>query len=464
MSLIVLIIFALISCQNESKKHFEQLPSSKLSVIFSHSTKANNETWINIKSSFSVEPEVIRLDSLHNLDSVINVSEQVVFNLGKIGNPAYNFEYYAFPGDTVSIFYDSKGIPQVKIISSVNTPEVVQNLYYKINNGAIGINSLIVQELSNLMTGKYKTLPNPEKAVSNNLHFLDSLYSQGLINENTNTSLKLRQYGFLSSYYVYKKDYEAFKATFKEKLLPHTKLIDSAIYFKELFVYYVKVLSGIDPENDQYDYKRLASRGYPEFSSRLRDYLYYYLAVKSKSYHPKDAKELKQIFLTNCEDSSLKNHFIESEIPQISTQQHATDIILDKESNNLVFDSILTKYKGKVIYIDLWASWCAPCIAEMPKSRELRDKYAKKEVVFIFLSIDNNFKSWLNSQHRLLANEWVLSFLLADPKNSRITKLIKLNSVPRYLIYDKKGKLIDPNAPTPTEILKTNIIDQLLNE
>jgi thiol-disulfide isomerase/thioredoxin len=463
-SFVIFTLFTLLSCQSKSKKQFEHLSSSSSSVIFTLSDKSNKETWINIKSSYSIVPEVIRLNSLHYIDSAINISGLIVFSFAEIGNSTYFFEYYAYPGDSININYDAKGFPQVKILSSRNTPEAVQNLYYNINKNAIGINSLIVQEASNLMTAKYKDLPPPEKAVSNNLMFIDSLYYKGLLNENTKISLELRQYGFLSSYYVFKKDYEAFKHTFKEKLLPHTNLIDSSIYFKELFVNYVKVLSGIDPDKDEFDYIKLAGSAYPEYSNQLRDYLYYYLAVKSKSYQPKDAKELKELFLSNCKDSNLKNYFLESEIPQNSIQQNTADILLDKASNKIVLDSLLVKYKGKVIYLDFWASWCSPCIAEMPKSKELRDKYANKDVVFIFLSIDNNLKAWLNSQHRLIANEGTLSFLLADPKNSRISKKIKLNSVPRYLIYDKKGKLINPNAPSPTEILKTSIIDQYLNE
>jgi thiol-disulfide isomerase/thioredoxin len=463
---VIFTIFNLLSCQGKSNTNFEHLSSSRSSVIFTVSTKGNNETWINIKSSYSLEPDVIRLNSKHYIDSAIDVSGQIVFSFGEFGNAAYFFEYSANRGDSININYDTKGFPQVKIISSTKTPEALQNLYYNINKKAIGINSLIEYEIRNLMTAKFKALPlpNPEKAVSNNLLYIDSLYSKGLINENTKTTLELRQYGFLSSYYAFKKDYKAFKYTFKEKLLPHTKLIDSAIYFKELFIYYVKILSGIDPDKNQFDYKKLASSSYTEYSTQLRDYLYYYLAVKSKSYQPKDAKEIKQIFLSNCKDSNLKNHFLESEIPQNKIQKHSSDILFDIASNEVALDSLLAIYKGKVIYLDLWASWCAPCIAEMPKSKELRDKYANKDVVFIFVSIDNNLKAWLNSQERLIPNKQTLSFVLADPKNSRISKQIKLNSVPRYLIYDKKGKLINPNAPSPTEILKTSIIDQYLNE
>lgn len=464
-SFVIFTIFTLFSCQSKSKKLSEHLSSSRSSVIFTVSTKGNKEIWINIESSYSIEPDVIRLNSKHYIDSAIDVSGQIVFSFGEIGkNSAYFFEYSAYPGDKINIKYDAKGFPLVKILSSTNTPDAVQNLYYNINKNAIGINSLIEHEVSNLTAAKYVDLPLPEKAVSNNILFIDSLYSKGLINENTKTSLELRQYGFLSSYYAFKEDYKAFKYTFKEKLLPHTNLIDSSIYFKQLFVNYVKILSGIDPDKNQFDYKKLASSSYTEYSNQLRDYLYYYLAVKSRSYQPKVVKELKQIFLSNCKDSNLKNHFLESEIPQISIKQNTADILFDKASNEVVLDSLLAKYKGKLIYLDFWASWCSPCIAEMPKSKELRDKYANKDVVFFFVSIDDNLKAWLNSQDRLIPNKQTLSFVLADPKNSRISKQIKLNSVPRYLIYDKKGKLINPNAPSPTEILKSNIIEQYLNE
>ncbi|WP_339706468.1 TlpA disulfide reductase family protein [Algoriphagus aquimarinus] len=61
--------------------------------------------------------------------------------------------------------------------------------------------------------------------------------------------------------------------------------------------------------------------------------------------------------------------------------------LIDKEGKTIS----LNKFKGKVIFMNLWATWCAPCIAEMPSINQLHDEMGD-EVVFVMLSLDQNFE------------------------------------------------------------------------
>lgn len=61
--------------------------------------------------------------------------------------------------------------------------------------------------------------------------------------------------------------------------------------------------------------------------------------------------------------------------------------LIDKEGKTIS----LNKFKGKVIFMNLWATWCAPCIAEMPSINQLHDEMGN-EVVFVMLSLDQNFE------------------------------------------------------------------------
>jgi len=111
----------------------------------------------------------------------------------------------------------------------------------------------------------------------------------------------------------------------------------------------------------------------------------------------------------------------------------------------------LSDFKGKVIYLDVWASWCGPCRKQFPYAKELKAKFSKKDkknIVFLYISIDNTKAAWkkaidqmgIEGKHGLSPGGW----------GSEITRKMKVNSIPRYFIIDKKGKVVDENAPRPS--------------
>lgn len=117
----------------------------------------------------------------------------------------------------------------------------------------------------------------------------------------------------------------------------------------------------------------------------------------------------------------------------------------------------LSQFKGKLIYIDLWATWCMPCLEEMPNFNKLVDKYAdNKDIVFISLSIDNGVDEWKENlksrEHKGL--QW----------NTALTNLerYKMNGVPRIIIIDKDFNILEFNGPKPSsketiEIIEANL-------
>lgn len=130
--------------------------------------------------------------------------------------------------------------------------------------------------------------------------------------------------------------------------------------------------------------------------------------------------------------------------------------------NNL--DRLIKSLKGKVIYIDYWASWCGPCRKAMPASQELRNTYKNQEIEFIYFSVDNNKEDWLKASKTENLNVLDHNYLVLNHHESNLKNKLKINRIPKYLIYNKNGELIDHDAPGPNTKEIKEILDELLME
>ncbi|MBS9767349.1 MAG: TlpA family protein disulfide reductase [Flavobacteriaceae bacterium] len=111
----------------------------------------------------------------------------------------------------------------------------------------------------------------------------------------------------------------------------------------------------------------------------------------------------------------------------------------------------LKDFEGKFVYIDVWATWCSPCRKEIPFMKKLEEKYHKKDIIFISISVDDLKKkdAW---KKMVKEKEMAGVQLFADKSfDSDFIKNYSVNSIPRFIFLDKKGKIIDANAPRPSD-------------
>jgi len=119
---------------------------------------------------------------------------------------------------------------------------------------------------------------------------------------------------------------------------------------------------------------------------------------------------------------------------------------LDKNSNNIR----LSDFKGSYVYIDIWATWCQPCIFQEPYFKKMYQKYKGKNIEFISISIDipEDRNKWLRHvQDRQLAG---IQLFENQGGQSIFIKSLNHNTIPRYLLIDPDGKIIDSDAPKPS--------------
>jgi len=141
----------------------------------------------------------------------------------------------------------------------------------------------------------------------------------------------------------------------------------------------------------------------------------------------------------------------------------ASSSILNKLNDSSIksdIDRIISSNRGKVIYLDCWATWCGPCIAEMPNSKLLMDEYKTKNVAFVFICLDSDEKSWkaVISKYSLMGQH----FFLNKEQSSDFRKVFGINGIPHYILIHKTGAIAENRTLGPSMIKEK--IDKLLVE
>ena len=121
----------------------------------------------------------------------------------------------------------------------------------------------------------------------------------------------------------------------------------------------------------------------------------------------------------------------------------------------------LDNLKGKYVYIDVWATWCAPCKKEIPFLKEMETAYRGKNIAFVSISVDKmeNREKW----KKMVENEALSGIQLLADKNfeSAFIEAYKITGIPRFILIDPQGNVIDPNAPRPSSDDLKTLLDKL---
>lgn len=150
-------------------------------------------------------------------------------------------------------------------------------------------------------------------------------------------------------------------------------------------------------------------------------------------------------------DLAIKSHIIRER------NEYLKPVALKRENINqhASLNEIFSKYNGKVIYIDFWASWCLPCRSEMPHSAALKKQLNNKNIVFLYLGYRDTEKAWLKAREDLdIEGE---HYLLDTTLMKEAEKMFNINGIPHYSIIDKTGNIISTHAERPD-----NVYQQLL--
>jgi thiol-disulfide isomerase/thioredoxin len=183
--------------------------------------------------------------------------------------------------------------------------------------------------------------------------------------------------------------------------------------------------------------------------TKVREFLYSHLMKQLIDLSINDAARLMPEYLKIQSDSTQKSDV------QMAYQEWS-NLLPGKPSPKFTYTSVNNKLisleniieQGKVIYMDIWATWCIPCLQELPNLEVLQSEFSDQGINFVSISVDKDKKAW----HKMVKEKNMKGIqLIADRgNNSSIIHDYLIKSIPRFIILDKNGLIVHANAPRPS--------------
>lgn len=197
--------------------------------------------------------------------------------------------------------------------------------------------------------------------------------------------------------------------------------------------------------------------------SLVRDYMFYEMIEKNRNVVPDAINHLSVADFTDPSIYAALQPQAEREHPTVVLNgvSHLNGSAIEAVPQGDLLAQLAQKYPNKVLYIDVYATWCGPCIAEFKVSGVLHELFEGKEVVFVNLCLSSPHDKWLPTIDRM-AIQGEHYFLPADA-----TKLFmsahEVSGFPTYMVVDRQGKLVTNKAPRPSQTVTTaELLDKLL--
>lgn len=375
------------------------------------------------------------------------------------GLQTFHFE----PGDTVYFTYK----PSTELPAYAKNIYTFPNeiVYCTVKNRQPAKNDHLYILLKRSLDGLYFFDTDESKFKRHNA-VLDSLKKDGSIsNENYNVYRNMLRYEYLPRFERNKELFSKyFSATDLQKdelleIMPYRNFLKNYVAQEVMKGNTVKISGGISV-----DFKSAYDSIQQKFNGDVRNFLLVSCVKGIKSIEPAPVyKSYSERLMKDINDDAFTKYFTATYAPKVSTTGTSTALTTVGNKKSLELAEVLAKEKGKVVYVDLWASWCVPCRAAMPASEKLRSEL-KDKVSFVYLSIDQKYVAWEIAARAEKLLDYPNSYLVTDPKAAALIKQIDLESIPRYLIYNKKGELVNQNAPGPQDAEAKRLLTKYASE
>lgn len=304
-------------------------------------------------------------------------------------------------------------------------------------------------------------------AQKKSLEYFKKIYETNLLFDYASTFLVYRNnYGYL----IQQPDY-----TFSPEFDNYLKNVDlndenniSSKSFRRFISRYISSL--VDPAYEKDTIAQQSETGYSTMRyqkaaeilkpGKAREFALYEIMLEQVNYYGvKNIDKLMSMFRKDCHNQNyLKS--IEEKIKlwdKIAPGKDAPVFSYPDENGKMYS---LADFKGKLVYLDVWATWCGPCVVEIPHFEILAKEYTGKNIIFLQISVDDNENEWRNF-NKIMADNVIQ--LYAGGWQSKIADDYLIKSIPRFILIDQDGKIIDNNASRPSDLKTRALINEHLS-
>ncbi|MCL3782123.1 TlpA family protein disulfide reductase [Prolixibacteraceae bacterium JC049] len=443
-NLILILFFILISCGKQGSQNY---------VIITGKVNITNAKFLVINNK--TDTFEIKIDSAQSFHDTISI-EQGYYTLS-INKKSFNI--YLKPGFQID----------VKIGKQIEFNGKGSN-----ENNYLEANRSLVKKLKDVDNYKYYAKRQEESFLllmdsiyQNRLHLLDKIRSE-ICNEFKYIEESKLKY-----------EYQRKKALYEIS----RKIVTGDNNFKVSKSYYFNLYKGINVNDSNLiivnDYIRFVdSYLWQEANSIVNgdssiDFYLTYMSILNERIEAKKLKEklsydigniklprtkkLDQVYKLVTQNISNKRYLNRVQkkyniLKRIEKGAMSPDFQFEDKSGKLIG---LKDLKGKIIYIDIWATGCGPCIAEIPFQKKLEKRYKDKNIHFVGINIDQTVEEWKKTvKEKKLKG---IQLYAANTKASFFKDYV-VQGIPRYILLNKNGRIIESYAKRPSD---RELIEQL---